>query len=102
MALLATPRRAVGLLVFALVAGCSTPEERFAEHVQRAERHANEGDHEEALLEYQNALKIEPDNAEILERMGDVLQDAGTLFDAAMYYRQAHRLDPMRTRAAVS
>jgi tetratricopeptide (TPR) repeat protein len=89
------------VLVGALILGCSTPEERFADHVERGEGFVASGDRQKALLEYHNALKIQPDHAELNERVGDLLSEQGASDDAAFFYREAYRLDPTNAAAAL-
>lgn len=93
---------ALGLLfALGLWSGCTSPEERFANHVARGERYSAENEPRKALLEYQSALKIRPDDAEINERVGDLLLEERAADDAAFFYREAHRLEPGRTSAVI-
>jgi tetratricopeptide (TPR) repeat protein len=89
------------VLAGALVLACSTPEERFADHVQRGEEFALNGDRQKALLEYHSALKIQPGDAALNERVGDLLNEQGASEDAAFFYREAYRLDPDNAVAAM-
>jgi tetratricopeptide (TPR) repeat protein len=88
-------------VVAAALIGCASPEERFAEQLARAERLAAEGSPEEAILVYQNALKLEPESAEVYERIGHLHRAQGRFADALSYYRQAFRLDETRLSAAM-
>jgi tetratricopeptide (TPR) repeat protein len=98
-------RRLCGCVLAATVvwlAACGSSERRFAEHVRRAEQHAAEGRIPEAVLEYQSALELEPRDAEIHERVGDLLAQRREFKDAISYYRQAFELDPERIGAAMN
>jgi tetratricopeptide (TPR) repeat protein len=88
-------------LAGALVVACSTPEERFADHVQRGEEFVENGNSQKALLEFHSALKIQPDDGALNERVGDLLNEQGASEDAAFFYREAYRLDPDNTAAAM-
>jgi tetratricopeptide (TPR) repeat protein len=92
-----------GLVCAALLAalGCSSPEERFAEHLQRAEAHLAEGRKDNALLELQGALKIRPEDADLNERLGRMLAERGNAQPAVFHLGEAYRLDPSRVDAAV-
>ena len=84
-----------------LALGCASPEERFADHVARGAEYAEEGDPQKALLEYNSALKINPGDADVNERVGDMLREEGAREDAAFFYREAYRLDSQRYGAAI-
>ncbi len=94
-------RRLGSVLVLGVALACSSAEERFATHVQRGEEYEAAGETAKALLEYNSALKIDPEAAEINERVGDILQAQRSGQDAAYYYREAYRLDASRVEAAV-
>ena len=88
-------------LAGALALACASPEERFADHLVRGAEFADQGDRQKALLEYNSALKIKPDDADVNERVGDLLREGGAGEDAAFFYREAYRLDPQRYGAAI-
>jgi tetratricopeptide (TPR) repeat protein len=85
-----------------LAVACASPEERLAEHVARADEYIGKEKPREALIELRSALKLDPQNAEINERIADLLRSEMALTDAAFYYREAYRLDPSRTHAAMN
>ena len=69
------------LAVVALVAAaCASPEERLAHHVERGEAFLRDNEVDAALLEFQSALKIQPANAALYERIGDVLMEYRQLY----------------------
>lgn len=91
------------LAVVALaVAACTSPEERLAHHVERGEAFLRDNEIEAALLEFQSALNVQPENAALYQRIGDVLMEYSQLYPQAVtYYREAHRIDPTRIHAIV-
>lgn len=85
-----------------LVVACTSPEERLARHIERGEAYVRNAETEAALLEFQSALKIQPENAELYERIGDVLMEYSQLYpEAVSYYQEAYRLDPTRVHSQV-
>jgi len=96
-------RRSHALALAALCAalGCSSPEERFAEHLQRADAFVAKGQNDDALLELQGALKIHPDDANLNERLGRMLADRGNAQPAVFHLGEAYRLDPSRVDAGI-
>jgi tetratricopeptide (TPR) repeat protein len=92
----------LGLLLLAgALASCTSPEERFAAHVERGERYAQEGSRREAILEYRSAVEVDPTSAEIHERLADLLHQQGAREGAVAHYREAYALDPNRIEAAM-
>jgi tetratricopeptide (TPR) repeat protein len=89
---------AVGLVA---ALGCASPEERFAEHLQRADAHLAKGRIDDALLEMQGALKIHPEDADLNERLGRLLAARGNTQPAVFHLGEAYRLDPERIEAGV-
>jgi tetratricopeptide (TPR) repeat protein len=83
-----------------MLVACSSPEERFAEHVERGERLAEAGETEDAILEYQSALKIDPKSSAANEQLGNLLLRRGDL-DAIYYFNEAIRLDSRRIDVAM-
>ncbi len=86
------------LLAFAVGAvGCGSDEDRFAEHLERAEAYVEAGQLEEALLEFRNALQRRPDSAQVNLRIAELLASVSEFQDATFFYREAQRLDATRT-----
>lgn len=54
----------------------------------------NNGFFDDAIKEYQEVLKIEPDNAEIHKRLGDAFYDKQNELEALIEYRESIRIDP--------
>ena len=64
---------ALASALFAAALGCGSAQDRFAEHLRRAEAYEQQGEREQALLEYTSALEFE-DNAAAHERLGELLR----------------------------
>ena len=96
----ATPCWLVALALCAAL-GCSSPEERFKEHLARADAHLAQGRTDDALLELQGALKIHPEDAALNERLGRMLADRGNAQPAVFHLGEAYRLDPERVDAGI-
>jgi tetratricopeptide (TPR) repeat protein len=96
-------RAIVWLAAAALLAvACSSPEERLAHHVARGEAFLRDSEVDAALLEFQSALQVQPENAALYERIGDVLMEYSQLYPKAIsYYREAHRIEPARTHSII-
>jgi tetratricopeptide (TPR) repeat protein len=85
----------------AVCAACSSPEERFATHMQRAQQFLEEDRVQEAILEFSSALDLQPQNAEVHERIGEAFVAHGRLVEALPYFQQAFRLDETRLTSAM-
>jgi tetratricopeptide (TPR) repeat protein len=88
--------RALIVLLAALAAACASEEERFQEHMARAEAYHEAGKFEEAIIELRSALKLQPENALVNERIADISRESGSFDHALFFYREAQRLDPKR------
>jgi tetratricopeptide (TPR) repeat protein len=93
--------RCLVLLATVALVACASPEERFAQHVERADRLLAQGRADDALIELQGAHKIDPNDAEVNQRIGDLLSAQGSYEPAAFHYAEAYRLDPERVDAAL-
>jgi tetratricopeptide (TPR) repeat protein len=99
------PRRIFSRLLIAgllLLAACASREERFAKHIERGEKLEAEGRLADAVIEYQSALDLEPRNAELYQRLGDLMVRQRGHKQAVSFYREAFQLDPERIDAAMS
>jgi tetratricopeptide (TPR) repeat protein len=99
------PRRIFSRLLITsvlLLAACASREERFAKHIERGEKLAEEGRLADAVLEYQSALDLEPRNAELYQRLGDLMLRQRSHKQAISFYRESFQLDPERIDAAMS
>ena len=97
---LALDRRVAAALATCLVLGCSSPEERVAAHIERAQELSAGGEIDEAILEYRSALKIDPNQAIANEEIGELLLRQGDL-SGTFYLSEALRLEPERIELAM-
>jgi tetratricopeptide (TPR) repeat protein len=77
-----------------LILACSSAEERLAEHLRRANQYFESEQWSEARIEFWNALKLDPDNAEAHFRMAESLLRLQQYRDARWEYQEAIRLAP--------
>ena len=92
---------AVALAALALACSCSSSEERAARRVARAEQLVLEQRGDEALLELESALAIDPRSAAVNQRIGELLADRGATAAAAAHFEETYRLDPSQIEAAL-
>ena len=99
-----TSRIAVAVATGALLAlaACSSSQDRFARHLENAQKFTHDGQTKEALLELRSALQIQPKNADVNFQIAELLANDGKYADAAFYYRETSRLDPKRTDAMMA
>jgi tetratricopeptide (TPR) repeat protein len=83
----------IGIAVL-MLAGCSSPEERFSEHMSRGDQYFENEKWSEARIEYWNALKIDPDYAEAHFKMAEALMRLNQFRDARWEYQESIRLAP--------
>jgi tetratricopeptide (TPR) repeat protein len=92
-----TTRGWAGLLIVTLlvVAGCSrSPEAQKARHLERGDKFAAREQHQEAILEYRNVLRLDPANARAIRQLGLSHYSLGEGPSAFRYLLKAQQLTP--------
>jgi len=84
------------LIVAIIGAACSDPEAAKLRHVQKADEHAASARYKEAILEYRNALKLDPRFGDARYKLADALLKDDRQVDAAREYVRAAELLPDR------
>jgi len=80
------------LLLFGMACGLGLND---ADHYrEEAEQHLREGRNQEALIEFYQATRLEPDNLELNLRAGEVFAELGHRMEAADFYRDALSISP--------
>ena len=85
---------AAAVVALVLATGCTSNEEKLANHLERADAHVAKGDDKAAVIELMNALRLAPQNGAINLRMADVMSRQGKQAEALFYYEESFRLDP--------
>jgi len=86
--------------VLLIVSGCSkSPEEKRAAYLESAQSYVKEGKLAEAAIQYQNALKIAPDDAPTLVALGEIQLKRTQAEDAYKAFSRAAAADPKNTKA---
>ncbi len=96
--------RLIRFLVLALViaaAGCRSDEAALAEHLDRAEQYREDEKHAEAIIEYRNALQIDPNHADAHYGLAQSYLQSGKIKEGFWELRETVRLDPANHQAAV-
>ena len=91
------PAFAAALVIAAF--GCTSSEQRIANHLERARVYQESSQPDKALIELQAALKLDPQNAETNYQTGELLRTMERWDDSLFYFEEAHRLDPKRDDA---
>jgi len=84
------------ILVLSLAAGCSGGQSRLAVHMEKGRKYLAANSYEKARIEFQNALQINPKDAEAHYETGIVDEKLGHLPEAARSYQEAIDLTPKR------
>lgn len=97
-----TPARIalVALLVLGATA-CSSPEERAAAYVQRAQELLEQGDLEKAKVEARNAIQIEPKNAAARYTLALIAEQKGEAGDMLQNLGIVAEVDPKNAAARI-
>jgi len=78
------------------VLACTSEEERFQEHMARAEAYHEQEQLKEAAIELRSALKLRPESAAVNEKIAGIYREFGQFENAIFFYRETQRLDPQR------
>ncbi len=89
LAVASVRRKVATIVVLFVLAACSSPEERAAQHFERAMEHVEAGNDAKAMVELRNVLRIEPKNAEALYEVGLLHQRAERWPQAVEAFRAA-------------
>src|SRR5262244_860786 len=108
-ALLTWPGLATAVL--ALVAGCANPTPSLFEqikdgaahqHVESGETMVEQNRLDEAIKEFEEAIRLNPRLATAHSKLGKIYRRKGQLAEAALSFAEALRLDPMDFMSALS
>lgn len=93
---------AVALLgVLALVVACSDADERARTHIEKGAAYVAESKFAEARLEFQNALRFDPQSVEANNQMAAIEFEVGNYVAALARMNEAYRLDPTDSEASL-
>ena len=84
----------LALALVLLLAGCDSLEERVAGHYARGNELLESGEPEKAILEFRNALQLDPEHAPSHFAIGEILEQRGDLQEAFGRFRKVVDLDP--------
>ena len=71
---------------FVAFLACQSDEEQIASHVARAEELQKEGQIEAAILEYRSALNVDVNDADVNQRIAELMRSQGAVVDAAHFF----------------
>ncbi len=90
----------VFIVMIALVAGCSkSPEEKREAYLASAQKYQEGGKYAEAVIQYQNALQIAPDDAKTLISLGEAQLKLSRPQEAFMSFSKASKAEPKNVKA---
>jgi tetratricopeptide (TPR) repeat protein len=84
-----------------LLLGCGSAQERYADHIARAQGYLAAGELGKASVEFRNALRIKPSDPEALYQLGYITEQRGGIRDGIRLYQAAIEAAPedLRPRA---
>jgi tetratricopeptide (TPR) repeat protein len=80
----------------------ASPTPSASEHLNRGADYADQGQLDQAIAEYQEAIRLDPDYAEAHYNLGLAYHKQGKLDDAIAEYKEAIRIDPSMADAHVN
>jgi len=94
--------KALMVLLLGMVSGCMDPEVRLAQHMEEGWAYLEDGNFAKARVEFQNALKIEPNDPDARYALGRAMQALDRPRGAVGHYRVAVDLDSEHVPARVA
>src|SRR5207244_10606616 len=86
-------------LVSGLVGCRQAPDALGVKHLAKGQEFSQKQDYSRGILEYRNALRAAPNDAEIYCQLGEALVATGELPEAVAAFRQALEVNPKHVRA---
>jgi tetratricopeptide (TPR) repeat protein len=88
------------LLMIVAVCGCSkSPEEKRKDYLTSAQKYQNKGKNAEAAIQYQNALRIAPDDVKTLINLGELRLKLNQPIEAYKAFSKASLADPKNVKS---
>ena len=87
------------LAAFLFLAGCSSDEEKMANHLERGQEYLQQEDYKSAEIEFKNVVQIDPKNLDAQQGLGEVYLKLGDPRGAFQAYSKVAELDPDDTDA---
>ena len=87
------------LLLTAAICGCPSNKVKKARHLSRADAYVAQQDYKSAVIELKNAIQLDPKDADLPYRLGEVYMKMNEGKLAARAYGDAIDLDPDHLRA---
>jgi len=96
-------RLKLGILLILSVAmilfSCASEEEKKAAHFEKGKAYFEKGDYKAAIIEFKNAIQIDPKYKEVYSHLGEAYLKVGDLRGAFRAYAILAELDPNNTEA---
>lgn len=83
----------IAILLTTALTGCS-PQAKKARWLERAERNFKAGEYDKAKIDYMAVLRIEPQNATAIQRLGLIWSEDGSALLALPYLMKTRELNP--------
>src|SRR5437899_6417969 len=90
------------LTLFAMMGCTADPAKQKSEFVASAEKFMAAAKYSDAVIQYRNALKIEPNSSPLNSSLGDAYFRNGQLREAFLAYKKATEIDPSNVGAQIS
>lgn len=90
----------IGMICFTGMIGCSkSPQEKRAKYLKSAQEYVDQKKYPEATIQYMNALKIAPDDADTLVKLGENELKQYRIKEAFRSFAKASQADPKNLKA---
>lgn len=99
---MAAIRSATPVLALVMFLGCAAnPQQKAVRHLEAGRKFAAAGDFARAAIEYRNAVRLQPANADALYQLGVAGLESGNIGEAAACFRRTIALDSGHLQARI-
>ena len=92
-------RLALMLLALIMLVSCKSEEEKVADFLARGQEHVEAKQDKEAIIEFRNVIKLDPNNADGHYALAEAYLRQGQLKQGYWELRETVRLDPSNMEA---
>lgn len=89
----------VSMMLIVFIFGCDSSQDKFDKFIQKGDAFFQQGNYSKAVLEYRNAVTINPDRVDIIVKIGLAQLKQGKVQEAYAFFMKAVEMQPGHVEA---